>query len=928
MPATVPTPFHALLAARSRRSLARGLEMEPEALWCLEAGAWLPRLRPPVVPPLPAGVPFVGVGATLALPRTPVGTASPTPAWQALLARCGGLLTAHAADLPPVHSLLLNAAARACLRDLPPPGDPVSEAWVLAALQQAREGGWEMVRLDALDVCHDPRPRVLQVVTSIQRGGAERLVLDLHEELPRQGMTSLLLALGNPSRAPFPTPPGFACAGHLSAAPEVRAREIARLACVAGADVLHAHLLDAPTLSALAATGHGVPVVTTLHNERVGWPPGTETIGRGQVDLFLACSRAVEADLRALPAAPPIRTVWNGIRPPACEPGARARWRGQAGFGAEDFLWVTLANPRPQKRLPLLAQAMAEAVRLAAAGQGRAPGLLVAGEASGRDPLAAREVERFWGVVDAHGLRSRVFWPGPVDDTAGFLAAGDVFVSSSLHEGLSLAQLEALALGLPVVATAVGGAPEVARQHPGMHLVDPTPQEELPARLAAACVALSETIIKSAPAPGPASLPASFTTPVMVARHRWLYAALAAAHARRGKARAGVVLVTNNLSTGGAQTSARRLLGTLHHQGEPVRAVVLQEGEDHPTPGRAALLAEGVPVHVLPNIERVDAPEALLPLLDLLARHPPAALLFWNVAPLCKILLAEALWDIPVWDVSPGEMLFDSLERLLARPRPGLPFQQPADYGRLLAGMVVKYAAEAPRAAALLGRAVHVIPNGVPLPPLASPSSSPPPAAIPGEKPPSVSTPPVFIIGTAARLNPHKKLDHLLAAFRLLHAARPEVVLRIAGGPERGFEGHADELRAQAAGLPVEWLGDVRDMPAFLASLHVFAMISEPSGCPNASLEAMAAGLPVVATAVGGAVDQIVDGESGLLTPRDDAPALAAALQRLLEDAPLRSRLGRAARARVESVFSLERMAHSYRRLWTGGADSAVSPVS
>jgi glycogen synthase len=64
----------------------------------------------------------------------------------------------------------------------------------------------------------------------------------------------------------------------------------------------------------------------------------------------------------------------------------------------------------------------------------------------------------------------------------------------------------------------------------------------------------------------------------------------------------------------------------------------------------------------------------------------------------------------------------------------------------------------------------------------------------------------------------------------------------------------------------------------FLAGLDVFAMISEPSGCPNASLEALAAGVPVIATDVGGAREQVIDGKSGRLVPARDASALANAI--------------------------------------------------
>jgi glycosyltransferase involved in cell wall biosynthesis len=115
--------------------------------------------------------------------------------------------------------------------------------------------------------------------------------------------------------------------------------------------------------------------------------------------------------------------------------------------------------------------------------------------------------------------------------------------------------------------------------------------------------------------------------------------------------------------------------------------------------------------------------------------------------------------------------------------------------------------------------------------------------------------------------------------------------------------------------MPVEWLGNVTDVAAFHDSLDVFAMISEPAGCPNASLEAMAAGLPIVATDHGGAAEQVIHGVNGLLVPRADTEAFAESLVAIANDAGMRARMGAASQERAASVFSLERMLESYSAL-------------
>jgi glycosyltransferase involved in cell wall biosynthesis len=152
----------------------------------------------------------------------------------------------------------------------------------------------------------------------------------------------------------------------------------------------------------------------------------------------------------------------------------------------------------------------------------------------------------------------------------------------------------------------------------------------------------------------------------------------------------------------------------------------------------------------------------------------------------------------------------------------------------------------------------------------------------------------------------------------------PPYVLRIGGGVERGCADYAAELRARAGGGPVEWAGEVGDSTAFLRELDLFALVAEPAGCPNASLEAMAAGLPVVATDVGGVAEQIVEGVTGHVVPRDDPDALAAALVRLAHDGGARVRLGQAGRERIRTDFSLEGMVSAYRRVCLDGRPGTI----
>jgi glycosyltransferase involved in cell wall biosynthesis len=114
----------------------------------------------------------------------------------------------------------------------------------------------------------------------------------------------------------------------------------------------------------------------------------------------------------------------------------------------------------------------------------------------------------------------------------------------------------------------------------------------------------------------------------------------------------------------------------------------------------------------------------------------------------------------------------------------------------------------------------------------------------------------------------------------------------------------------------VELVGARADISELLARSDVFVLSSRSEGFPVSILEAMAAGLPVVATNVGGVAEAVEDGETGLLVPAADPEALARALERLVSHADLRRRLGAAGRARALRLFDVTRYRAAYVELY------------
>jgi glycosyltransferase involved in cell wall biosynthesis len=115
-------------------------------------------------------------------------------------------------------------------------------------------------------------------------------------------------------------------------------------------------------------------------------------------------------------------------------------------------------------------------------------------------------------------------------------------------------------------------------------------------------------------------------------------------------------------------------------------------------------------------------------------------------------------------------------------------------------------------------------------------------------------------------------------------------------------------LEERAADLPVLFTGQRDDVPELLASFDVFAFPARFEGLCLAVIEAQAAGVPVVATPVGGIRETVVDGETGLLVPVGDPGALAGAILRLLQEPELAARLASEARRRVRERYSEARM--------------------
>jgi glycosyltransferase involved in cell wall biosynthesis len=207
---------------------------------------------------------------------------------------------------------------------------------------------------------------------------------------------------------------------------------------------------------------------------------------------------------------------------------------------------------------------------------------------------------------------------------------------------------------------------------------------------------------------------------------------------------------------------------------------------------------------------------------------------------------------------------------------------------------------------------VHVIPNGIPDPP--------PPTGATDLRAELGLGPEARLVGAVATYRPEKRLDLLIRAAAELAPDHPGLRVVIAGGPFNEDTAEGDRLAARARELgvteQVTFLGFRGDVPDVLRALDVAVLCSDREASPLAVLEYMAAGLPLVATRVGGIPEIVEDQVTGVLVEPGDHRALAGAIAHLIDSPQDARRMGAAARERRQTEFSIDAVVRRVEALY------------
>ena len=690
------------------------------------------------------------------------------------------------------------------------------------------------------------------------------------------------------------------------------------------------------------------PVMLSLHQLSSLEVPALWSAERiAQCDLITGCSQfLVDEVRRRYPATDgKVAMLRNGIDPARTrpwweEPAARERLRRQ--LGVERGLAVLFVGRLvEQKGAHMLAEAFSRIAQRRPMSR-----LILVGSHTYSDETPTPYIQQLKQRLAPLG--SRVMWAGfrSFDEMASFYAASDLVVVPSVKpETFSMVTLEAMAAGIPVIAFAHGGPAELLRHERTGWLVDPLTGSDGLAQAMERLgedAALRERLGREARSDverhwGWAEVADEFLLLCERAqassRRRGVHSPQSTVHRQQRDIEhaSRIVIAESGSGYGGSAKYLSELVSLLDRDRYDVRVVAAHEG-----PFIARVRVQGVPVLLRPSwrwsaetwsaggtaraIRRAPGAQTAARMLAQLTMTTPG-IIGWLRRERIRLvhLNNELLSHLPL--ALAARLAGCRVVCHLHGWRPLTRSERAA--ARLIDAFVcISIAGARFYRGQLPGRDVIAIPNGIHLN---------------GHRPPTRDQRRArraalgfgkadIVVAMVGRLVPWKGHEVYLDALAYLASSVPTLAGLIVGNDPSADQAYRQRLaqRVRAAGLEarVRWLPWQEDLRAIYDACDIFVQASvkpEPFGL--VILEAMAAGKPVIATAAGGVVDVVTDGDTGLLVPPGDAGELSSAIHRLIRDQALATTLAQRAARRVKQSFTMERNAAQvmdvYRQLLT-----------
>lgn len=726
-------------------------------------------------------------------------------------------------------------------------------------------------------------PSVVHVIPSLALGGAERIVADVAQTASQLGAVVHVAVMRDaPSSHDLNGGDNLHVhrLGHLEW-PE-RLRLLAAL-CATVDGPTFCHLTSVPELRSLWAAG--IDTVPVVHNAEEGWTQSPDDWDRARVPVVVACGERVARDLGQRVQDIPVIALRHVVpTPPPMDLSHRGEVRKALGADKDTILIGMVGRVVPQKAHDRAAAVLGELVSRGLDARIAVVGAIENGVGQKAASVAART------AIEA-GVRDRFAFLGGLRNASALAGAFDVHLNVSRYEGVSIATMEAVAAGVPVVTLAAGGQDEAIG--PSDVLL---PQGATVAEIA-------DEVIRARGRP----LPSRVRRESFVGWNSLVWNWLSALHGpafRTRESELDLLLVTGNMDVGGAQRSLCTLAAGMARKGRRVAVAVCGP--------------VGVPEFMVDAIEAgvrfLDlsgtggrlhgVPGRLGRVLSVALTERPQALCFWNMDAVAKAGIARTLQGsrIKVYDASPGPALFREIDEAEAELR--LMTSSRKSYLSGLDGFVAKYVNGLPETFERPSR-VRVVPNGVEVArPLLDDASPRPPEGASRERS-------VLVVG---RLNATKKISLLPRIAALLEAKVPGATITVVGGV------HKDAVAPTGLPASIRFLPPDTRASAFAHRFACMLMLSTEQGCPNASLEAMSAGIPVVANDDGGTGEQVIDGVTGRLLGAFEDDVLVAeaaeALAGLLHDPDAASAMGARAKIHVRTHFTVGAMVDGYDDLF------------
>jgi glycosyltransferase involved in cell wall biosynthesis len=709
-----------------------------------------------------------------------------------------------------------------------------------------------------------PTTEMTVIVSSLSLGGAQKIILDWASRIAAIWDVHLIAIRNQPQEFSVPGNIRLTRLGGSGQDGYAKLRQIAKKIAVSENPVALAHLLSKKERDLMA--NEGCFVIPVLHNAKAGW---IEDVSNLDPELpVISVSYACSKDLRDLGWTGSVSTIHHIPKVGAGKPGNR-RFPENWKIPENAIVLGMIGGVKPQKDY-LHALRILEALN-----KERRVYMVILGGPVGR--LGAETWRELMSVIEKSGLRNRICMPGFIPNAEDFITSFNVLLNTSHHEGLSIATLESLLKLCPVVASKVGGQGEVEAN--GLWLVD----KDAPDRKWVE--AIDRALKTKLESPSWANFKSY---------RLWTLHHLARAFEPTNKA----LFVTANLNSGGAQRSLTNLAKELAGSVDFEIAVAGASTTDH---FFQELKAAGVKVFRTGDREQMLAFDHAESLTQKICHDRIGIVVFWNLDSKVKLLLTKTLGftKVKFIDVSPGADSFLSLEESDEFQK-RICFSRQEFYKRL-DHLALKFKSAVP--AEYRGR-VHIIPNGVPL---------------------SKDLKLDYAITGAAkvvvngRIAPSKFILEIMAAMELVWQKMPEAELHIYGAAESCEQEYAAKVMAKAKselGKRIFLHGLNFETRRLFPNYDAYVVLGYRQGCPNALLEALAAGLPCIGNDDGGVSEQIIDGETGLLLPDRSPENVAQALLKILLDRTLAEKLGRNGRQRALHNFSMELMKLRYIALF------------